>query len=72
MSFIDGRPYRTLKRHLAVNSMTPAEYRERFGLPADYPMVAPTYSAARSEMAKASGLGSKGRAAKAAPAKRRK
>ena len=59
ISFIDGKPYRTLKRHLSTNGLTPAEYRERYGLKADYPMVAPSYAASRSEMAKRIGLGRK-------------
>jgi predicted transcriptional regulator len=59
ISLIDGKPYRTLKRHLSTNGMTPAEYRERYGLKADYPMVAPSYAASRSEMAKRIGLGRK-------------
>jgi len=59
ISMIDGKPYRTLKRHLSTNGMTPAEYRERYGLKADYPMVAPSYAASRSAMAKSIGLGRK-------------
>jgi predicted transcriptional regulator len=59
LSMIDGKPYKALRRHLSANGLTPAEYRERYNLPADYPMTAPVYSAARSEMAKASGLGKK-------------
>jgi predicted transcriptional regulator len=59
ISMIDGKPYRTLKRHLTTNGMTPAEYRERYGLKADYPTVAPSYAAARSAMAKTIGLGRK-------------
>ncbi len=61
ISFVDGRPYKTLKRHLTTNGMTMAQYRERYGLPSDYPSVAPAYSASRSAMAKALGLGGKGR-----------
>lgn len=57
ISFIDGRPYKTLKRHLTAHGLTPDAYRERFGLPADYPMVAPGYAAQRSALAKAIGLG---------------
>ncbi|MGH1571282.1 MucR family transcriptional regulator [Methylobacterium sp. P31] len=56
-SFIDGNLYKTLKRHLAAHGLTPEEYRSQFGLPADYPMVAPGYAARRSELAKAIGLG---------------
>jgi len=58
ISFIDGRSYKTLKRHLTANGLTPETYRERFGLPADYPMVAAAYSERRSSLAKANGLGS--------------
>ena len=61
MSFLDGKRYKTLKRHLTTHGLTFAEYRERFGLPSDYPTVSPNYSAQRSEMAKAIGLGAKGR-----------
>jgi predicted transcriptional regulator len=57
ISLIDGKPYKSLKRHLTGNGLTPEQYRERFGLPRDYPMVAPAYAAKRSELAKASGLG---------------
>ncbi|WP_449409764.1 MucR family transcriptional regulator [Methylobacterium komagatae] len=56
-SFHDGRPYKTLKRHPAVNGMAPERYRARFGLPADYPMTTPSYSTRRSELAKQRGLG---------------
>lgn len=59
VSMIDGKPYRTLKRHLAVNGLTPDEYRQRYGLKAEYPMTAPSYSEARSSMAKSLGLGRK-------------
>ena len=57
LSMIDGKPYRTLKRHLAARGLTPADYRARYNLPADYPMVAPAYSEARRETAKRLGLG---------------
>ena len=57
ISFIDGKPYKTLKRHLTGNGLTIEEYRERFGLPRDYPTTAASYSAQRSEMAKSLGLG---------------
>ena len=54
----DGRKFRSLKRHLrTVYNLTPEAYREKWGLPADYPMVAPSYSANRSALAKAIGLG---------------
>jgi len=59
ISMIDGKPYKTLRRHLATNGMTPDEYRTRYGLKADYPMVAPAYSESRSAMAKTIGLGRK-------------
>jgi predicted transcriptional regulator len=54
----DGKQMKMLKRYLAVQyNMTPDEYRERWGLPQDYPMVAPAYAARRRELAKAIGLG---------------
>lgn len=54
----DGQKYRSLKRHLKTKyNLTPAEYREKWNLPADYPMVAPTYAEARSRLAKEMGLG---------------
>ena len=59
ISMIDGKPYKTLRRHLATHGMTPAEYRERYGLKADYPMVAESYSESRRAMAKKIGLGRK-------------
>ena len=59
ISMIDGKPYKTLRRHLATNGMTPPEYRERYGLKADYPMVAENYSESRRAMAKKIGLGRK-------------
>lgn len=57
ISFLDGRPYKTLKRHLSSHGLNPHSYRARFGLPDDYPMVAAAYSQYRSEIAKAVGLG---------------
>ncbi|AWN37406.1 MucR family transcriptional regulator [Methylobacterium radiodurans] len=57
VSFIDGRAYKTLKRHLTKHGLTPQAYRQRYGLPADYPMVAPSYAAQRSALAKEIGLG---------------
>ncbi|MGI4733018.1 MAG: MucR family transcriptional regulator [Janthinobacterium lividum] len=59
VSMIDGKPYKTLRRHLSSNGVTPEQYRERYKLKADYPMVAATYSEARRAMAKAIGLGRK-------------
>ena len=64
ISFIDGKRYKTLKRHLTTHGMTVAEYKSKFGLPADYPTTAPSYSEHRSAMARTMGLGSKGRTAK--------
>lgn len=61
ISFIDGKPYKTLKRHLSTQGMTVEAYKAQYGLPADYPMTAPSYSEARSVMAKAIGLGQGGR-----------
>ena len=57
ISFLDGRPYKSLKRHLASLGFNPKSYRERYALPDDYPMVAPRYAARRSQSARASGLG---------------
>ncbi|RWE18693.1 MAG: transcriptional regulator [Mesorhizobium sp.] len=53
----DGKRFKSLKRHLALHGLTPDEYRAKWGLKSDYPMVAPNYAAQRSELAKASGLG---------------
>jgi predicted transcriptional regulator len=78
ISMIDGKPYKTLRRHLSTHGLTPEQYRQRYNLKSDYPMVAESYSEARREMAKKIGLGQKGRAAKAkaassdAPAPRRR
>ena len=58
----DGKKLKMLKRHLkTAYNMTPEEYRERWGLPADYPMVAPNYAVQRSDLAKKIGLGTKAR-----------
>lgn len=60
ISLEDGRKYKSLKRHLATSyGLTPDEYRAKWGLPKDYPIVAPSYSAARSALAKSLGLGRK-------------
>lgn len=64
ISMIDGKPYKTLRRHLSTHGLTPEEYRARYNLKPDYPMVAESYSEARRAMAKKIGLGNKGRAAK--------
>lgn len=56
----DGKKFKSLKRHLRTHyNLTPEEYREKWGLAADYPMVAPSYSATRSRLAKDNGLGRK-------------
>ncbi|MBP2498329.1 putative transcriptional regulator [Methylobacterium sp. PvP062] len=65
ISFIDGKPYKTLKRHLTGNGMSMEEYRERYGLPRDYPSTAASYSEQRSALAKAAGLGQQRRNAAA-------
>jgi predicted transcriptional regulator len=57
LSMIDGKPYKSLKRHLSTKGLSPAEYRARYNLPKDYPMVAPGYSEQRREVAKRLGLG---------------
>ena len=60
VSFLDGKSYKTLKRHLTGHGLDPHSYRQRFGLPSDYPMVAPNYAAQRSALAKQIGLGRPG------------
>ncbi|ESW82154.1 MucR family transcriptional regulator [Mesorhizobium sp. LSJC285A00] len=69
----DGKKFKSLKRHLAVHyGLTPDEYREKWGLKPDYPMVAPNYAAQRSTLAKAAGLGRKPQPTPVkAPAKRK-
>ena len=58
----DGKKLKMLKRHLMTSyNLTPEQYRERWGLPADYPMVAPNYAAQRSALAKKIGLGTRPR-----------
>lgn len=59
ISLEDGKKYKTLKRHLTIHGLTPEQYRAKWGLPLDYPMVAANYSAHRSAMAKSLGLGRK-------------
>ena len=68
LSLIDGRPYKTLKRHLATHGLTPAEYRQRYGLPESYPIVAQAYSEQRRAVAQKLGLGQRGTQARAASA----
>jgi predicted transcriptional regulator len=55
----DGKKFKSMKRHLTSHGLTPQQYRTKWGLPADYPMTAPNYSATRSAMAKNIGLGQK-------------
>lgn len=58
----DGKKFKSLKRHLRTHyNLDPDEYREKWGLPRDYPMVAPNYAQARSKLAKKMGLGQNGR-----------
>jgi predicted transcriptional regulator len=58
ISLEDGRKYKSLKRHLrTAYNLSPEDYRAKWGLPKDYPMVAPAYAASRSALAKAAGLG---------------
>lgn len=59
VSMIDGKAYKTLRRHLSGHGLTPEEYRARYNLKADYPMVSESYSQARRDMAKKIGLGRK-------------
>ncbi|KQU21649.1 MucR family transcriptional regulator [Methylobacterium sp. Leaf94] len=57
ISFEDGKPYKTLRRHLTLRGLTPEAYRAKHGLSADYPMTSASYSAQRSELARSLGLG---------------
>jgi predicted transcriptional regulator len=70
ISLEDGRKFKSMRRYLGRLGMTPDEYRQKWGLPAKYPMVAPNYAAARSALAKSMGLGRKAKAAQPAKAKR--
>ena len=64
----DGKQFKSLKRHLRTKyDLSPDDYRAKWGLPVDYPMVAPNYAAARSELAKSMGLGQQRRKAVVAP-----
>lgn len=66
----DGKKFKSLKRHLATHyDLTPDAYRQKWGLAADYPMVAPNYSASRSALAKSAGLGRKPAPVEAEPAR---
>ncbi|UVK48544.1 MucR family transcriptional regulator (plasmid) [Mesorhizobium sp. AR07] len=69
----DGKKFKSLKRHLSTDyGLTPDEYRAKWGLSGDYPMVAPNYAAARSALAKTMGLGRKPKEPETEPAKTRK
>jgi len=71
ISLEDGRKFKSMKRHLGLLGMTPDDYRTKWGLPRDYPMVAPNYAAARSALAKNMGPDRKPKAqAEVIPAKR--
>ncbi len=72
ISLFDGKKYKSLKRHLRTSyNMTPEQYREYFNLPRDYPMVAPNYAKARSDLAKSMGLGQQRKKSAAKSAGRR-
>lgn len=68
ISLEDGRRYKSLKRHLGGRGLSPEQYRTKWGLPADYPMVASNYAKQRSELARSMGLGRKRAEAEAAAA----
>jgi predicted transcriptional regulator len=68
----DGKKFKSLRRHLGTLGMTPEEYRAKWGLPGDYPMVAPNYAAKRSQLAKTMGLGKGGKTATAKRARKPK
>ena len=70
ISLEDGKHYKSMKRHLSGRGLTPEQYRQKWSLPRDYPMVAPNYSAQRSELAKSLGLGRKREEPAPSPAKR--
>jgi predicted transcriptional regulator len=72
ISFEDGRPYKTLRRHLSVKGLSPEQYRQKWGLPGDYPMTAPSYSEQRKALAQKIGLGRKAAPAQAAAAPARR
>ncbi len=70
VSLEDGRKFKSMKRHLSLLGMTPDEYRQKWNLPPDYPIVSADYAAQRSALAKAAGLGRKAAPVKA-PSKRK-
>lgn len=73
ISLEDGKKFKSLKRHLMTHyGLTPDEYRAKWGLPSDYPMVAPNYAAARSQLAKTMGLGRKAGAEATSTGRRKK
>ncbi len=63
ISFEDGKPYKTLRRHLTLRGLTPAAYRAKWGLAPDYPMTAQSYSEQRAQLARSLGLGQQRRTA---------
>lgn len=67
VSFEDGKPYKTLRRHLTLRGLSPEQYRAKWGLPNDYPMTSASYSEQRSELARALGLGQQRRRAEPEP-----
>jgi predicted transcriptional regulator len=71
ISLEDGRKFKSMKRYLGLRNMTPAEYRAKWGLPKDYPIVAPNYAIQRSELAKKLGLGRKAATPPTSNAKRK-
>jgi len=70
VSMIDGKPYKMLKRHLSLHGYTPESYRETFGLPRDYPIVAADYAEKRRMLAKKIGLGRKPQISPAKPVRK--
>jgi len=70
ISLEDGRKFKSMKRYLGLLGMSPVEYRQKWGLPANYPMVAPNYAAARSALAKTMGIGRKPKTVQPTKAKR--
>jgi len=72
VSLEDGQRYKSLKRHLSGRGLSPQQYREKWGLPPNYPMVAPNYAKQRSELAKAAGLGTQKNKTEAAAKSSRK
>ena len=72
ISMVDGRPYKMLRRHISQHGYTPETYRETFGLPRDYPMVAASYAEQRRALAHKIGLGRKPRAVEEKPRRGRK